>query len=119
MDTFPQDIEPKIHSATGCSESYTCQVQDSTISTSTDAGYKHTRPRSTRMIQTFTFAWNSVSKADFARILAFYKKHGTFASFAFVHPLDGKTYTVRFAEAMNWQYQYPYGWAGTLNFEEV
>lgn len=119
MDTFPTDIEPNISSATGCSDSYRWKVEDSTISTQTDAGYKHTRSRNTRMIQSFTFSWVAVPKKKFQRLLSFYKQHGTFKSFYFVHPLDGKTYTVRFAKQMEWQYQHPYGWTGSFCFEEV
>jgi hypothetical protein len=119
MRTFP-DIEPNIPAANSCGDSYKMSITDSTISTTTDANYKHTRPRATRMLASWSFSWVALSAEEFNVITSFFREVGTFEQFLFKNPIDGKAYTVRFAEAMkDWQYVYPYGWQGKLSFEEV
>ena len=118
MLNFP-GIEPNIASADNCGDSYKMTIKDSTISTSTDANYKHTRPRTTRMIREFTFSWVALSDADYLLLTDFYMQVGTFQAFAWVNPMDDQTYTVRFSENLDWQHIYPYGWTGSLKFEEV
>lgn len=118
--TFPEFDEPIISSATSGGDSYRVNVQDSTISTTSDANYKHTRPRTTRMIHSWTFAWNCVSESNFKKLKAFYEKVGTFQQFAWKNPADGVTYSVRFTDSpFTWQENYPVGYQGTLTFEEV
>lgn len=116
---FPDIGTPKVASATNCGDSYKLEIQDSTISTTSDANYKHTRPRTTRMLRTWTFVWNSVSESDYRKLQEFYMKVGTFQQFEWTNPMDGNNYAVRFTESLNWQEYYPYGWRGTLKFEEV
>lgn len=95
-------------------------IKDSTISTTTDAHYKQTRPRTTRMVAVWSFSWVALSDEDFSSITDFFRKVGTFQKFEFKNPIDGKLCIVRFAEPMtNWQYVHPYGWQGSLKFEEV
>ena len=95
-------------------------IKDSTISTTTDAHYKQTRPRTTRMVAVWSFSWVALSDDDFFRITDFFRKVGTFQKFEFKNPIDGKLCIVRFAEPLtNWQYVHPYGWQGSLKFEEV
>lgn len=119
MLRFP-DIEPNTSNADGCGDSYKISIKDSTISTTDDSGFKHTRPRTTRMIKTYTFSWMALSDDDFEEIQKFFNKVGTYQSFKFANWIDDKTYIVRFAESMtDWQYNHPYGWTGTLKFEEV
>ena len=119
MLSFP-DIEPNISAADSCGDSYKMSIKDSTISTTTDANYKQTRPRTTRMIVTWSFSWVALSDDDFFRITDFFRKVGTFQKFEFKNPIDGKLCIVRFAEPLtNWQYVHPYGWQGSLKFEEV
>lgn len=119
MLTFP-DIEPNIPAANSCGDSYKMSIKDSTISTTTDANYKHTRPRATRMLATWSFSWVALSDEDFAQIADFFRQVGTYKEFQFKNPIDNKTYIVRFAEVLtNWQHVHPYGWQGTLKFEEV
>ena len=119
MLSFP-DIEPNISAADSCGDSYKVSIKDSTISTTTDANYKQTRPRTTRMIVTWSFSWVALSEEDFSSITDFFRKVGTFQKFEFKNPIDGKLCIVRFAEPMtNWQYVHPYGWQGSLKFEEV
>ena len=119
MLSFP-DIEPNISAADSCGDSYKMSIKDSTISTTTDANYKQTRPRTTRMIVMWSFSWVALSDDDFSRITDFFRKVGTFQKFEFKNPIDGKLCIVRFAELLtNWQYVHPYGWQGSLIFEEV
>lgn len=119
MLSFP-DIEPNISAADSCGDSYKMSIKDSTVSTTTDANYKQTRPRTTRMVAVWSFSWVALSDEDFSRIADFFRKVGTFQKFEFKNPIDGKLCIVRFAEPMtNWQYVHPYGWQGSLKFEEV
>lgn len=118
---FPADFpEPRIPWLTNAGDSYGMEIQDSTITTTSDANYKHTRPRTTRMIHTWTFSWTRVSAADFAKLKAFWETVGTFQQFAWKNWMDGKTYSARFTTTpLNWQENYPHGWQGSLKFEEV
>lgn len=119
MLVFP-DIEPNISAADSCGDSYKVSIKDSTISTTTDANYKQTRPRTTRMVAVWSFSWVALSEEDFSRITGFFRKVGTFQKFEFKNPIDGKLCIVRFAEPLtNWQYVHPYGWQGSLKFEEI
>ena len=117
---FPTLPEPKISAADNCGSSYTMSIEDSTISTTTDANYEHTRPRTTRMRTNWTFAWMGMSDADFKTLTDFYHQVGKFAAFSWKNPIDEKTYAVRFADGLSgWQYDYPTGWHGVLKFKEV
>ena len=119
MLSFP-DIEPNISAADSCGDSYTMSIKDSTVLTTIDANYKQTRPRTTRMVAVWSFSWVALSEEDFSSITAFFRKVGTFQKFEFKNPIDGKLCIVRFAEPLtNWQYVHPYGWQGSLKFEEV
>lgn len=118
--TFPTDFpEPNIASTSGAGDSYKDKLQDSTISVTSDANYKKTRPRTTRMVETWTYAWVGVNDADFAKLKAFFGQVGTFQQFAWWDWSTKKDHVVRFIEALEWQENYPYGWQGTLKFEEV
>ena len=70
MLSFP-DIEPNISAADSCGDSYKMSIKDSTISTTTDAHYKQTRPRTTRMVAVWSFSWVALSDDDFSRITDF------------------------------------------------
>ena len=119
MLSFP-DIEPNISAADSCGDSYKMSIKDSTISTTTDANYKQTRPRTTRMVAVWSFSWVALSDDEFSRLTDFFKKVGTFQKFEFRNPANNKNIIVRFSEPMtNWQYVHPYGWQGNLKFEEV
>lgn len=115
---FPDIGRPCLPTAANSGGSHTVNVQDSTVSTTSDANYKHTRPRTTRMVRTWTFVWVAVSEAQMKKLLDFYYKVGTFQSFSFVDWDLGETHTARFAEALSYQYSYP-GYRFTLKFEEV
>lgn len=118
--TFPTDFpEPNIASSSGAGDSYKDKLQDSTISVTSDANYKKTRPRTTRMVETWTYTWVGVNDADFAKLQAFFRQVGTFQQFAWQDWSTKKDHVVRFIEALEWQENYPYGWQGTLKFEEV
>ena len=96
---FPDIGRPKLPTASNSGSSHLVSVQDSTIATTSDAGYKHTRPRTTRMIRTYTFTWNAVPEELMKKLLE-------------------ETHTVRFSEPLSYQYSYP-GYRFTLKFEEV
>lgn len=116
--TFPDIGEPQLSVASNCGSSYTVAIQDSTISTTSDANYKHTRPRTTKMITTWTYSWNTLTEEQKEALVAFFKKVGTFQDFLFTDYETGATHTVRFAEALTYQYVYP-RYQVTLKFEEV
>lgn len=118
--TFPTDFpEPNIASTSGAGDSYKDKLQDSTISVTSDANYKKTRPRTTRMVETWTYAWVGVSKADFDKLKAFFRQVGTYQQFAWTDWNTKEAHVVRFIEALEWQENHPYGWQGVLKFEEV
>lgn len=118
--TFPTDFpEPNIASTSGAGDSYKDKLQDSTISVTSDANYKKTRPRTTRMVETWTYAWVGVSKADFDKLKAFFWQVGTYQQFQWTDWNTGTAHVVRFIEALEWQENHPYGWQGVLKFEEV
>lgn len=82
MLTFPVTFpRPNIPTTSGCGNSCKLSIKDSTITTETDANYKLTRPRTTRMLRTWTFAWKAVPAEDMQRLLDFFAKVGTFNSF--------------------------------------
>lgn len=116
--TFPDIGEPNLSISSNCGSSYTVQVQDSTITTTSDANYKHTRPRTTKMITTWTYAWNGLTEEQKEVLVSFYHQVGTFQSFTFTDWETNATHTVRFAEALTYQYVYPC-YQVTLKFEEV
>lgn len=115
---FPDIGRPKLPTASSSGSSHLVSVQDSTIATTSDAGYKHTRPRTTRMIRTYTFTWNAVPEERMKKLLDFYRKVGTFQAFSFIDWDMKETHTVRFSEPLSYQYSYP-GYRFTLKFEEV
>ena len=118
--TFPTDFpEPNIASVSGAGDSYKDKLQDSTISVTSDANYKKTRPRTTRMVETWTYAWVGVSKADFDKLKNFFWQVGTYQQFQWTDWNTGTAHVVRFIEALEWQENHPYGWQGVLKFEEV
>ncbi|WP_196603001.1 hypothetical protein [Pectinatus frisingensis] len=119
MNTFPEIAAPNISSASNCSESFTENIADSTISTTTDANYKITRPRTTKMISTWSFSWVALSDDDYALLKTFWKQVGKFAPFSWTNPIDGQSYVVRFSGDFSFQHNHPAGWQGTLKFEEV
>lgn len=117
---FPTDFPvPKYSYTSNCGDSFKESLQDSTVTTQDDAGYKKTRPRTTRVVATWTFAWMGVSKQDYQKLRDFWLKVRTSQEFSFKNWLDDKTYAVRFTDSFEWQYNHPYGWQGTLKFEEV
>lgn len=116
--TFPDVGEPNLSTASGCGSSYTVAVQDSTISTTSDANYKHTRPRTTKMITTWTYAWNTLTEEQKETLVSFFKQVGTFQEFNFTDWETGAAHVVRFAEPLTYQFVYP-RYQVTLKFEEV
>lgn len=116
---FPTIKRPNIPYASNAGDSYKESIQDSTITTTSDANYKHTRPRTTRMIHSWTYAWNSLSEDDYKKLRAFWEQVGTFQSFEWTDLDTGETHLVRFSGNFEWQENFPLGYQGSLVFEEV
>lgn len=116
---FPDIKEPIIPGASNAGNTYTETIGVSTISTTTDANYKITRPRTTRTISTWQYTWSSLSQEDYEKLKTFFKKVRTSEEFIFRNYIDGKDYTVRFKDEFSFKHDYPYGWYGALTFEEV
>jgi hypothetical protein len=112
--TFPPPVVPE-----AASNSFQEDFPDSTISSTTDAKYKITRPRATRMPGTWDYSWVGVSDADYASLITFWKLvNGTSGSFLWTEPISAEQKTVRFSAKGKWV-QYAEGWRGNLSFEEV
>ena len=116
---FPTIQKPKIRYASNAGDSYKESIQDSTITPTSDANYKHTRPRTTRMIHSGTYVWTALSKDDYKKIKAFWEQVGTFQSFEWAEPDTGGKHIVRFSGTFEWQENYPIGYQGKLTFEEA
>lgn len=115
---FPTDFPPPVVPETE-SGSFKEDFPDSTISVKTDANYKQTRPRATRMPGTWTYFFRAVSNDDYAKLTAFWNEvHGTAGMFYWIEPISGETKIVRFTAKGDWQL-YCEGWRGSLSFEEV
>lgn len=114
---FPRPVIPEHESS-----SYKEDFPDSTISVKTDANYKQTRPRATRMPGTWTYFFRAVSDDDYLKLINFWKSvNGTAGNFLFTPwygPNAGTQLTVRFAAKGDWQ-PYTEGYRGSLQFEEV
>ena len=114
---FPQPIIPEVDSG-----SFKEDYADSTIATATDAGYKKTRPRASRMPGTWSYSWRAVSDEDYQRLIDFwFAVHGTADMFYFTPyygPAADQQKIVRFASKGDWQ-PYHEGYRGSLTLEEV
>lgn len=118
--TFPTDFpKPVVPFAGNSGNTYQMDIADSTITSTTDANYKITRPRTTRVIHTFTYTWTHLSDDDFNKLRTFWETVRTSESFSFANYSDGKTYNVRFSGAFSFKHDFPLGWYGSLVFEEV
>jgi len=116
--TFPDIGEPCLSVSANCGSSYTVNVQDSTISTTSDANYKHTRPRTTRKIKTWTYAWNDLTEEKKDILVDFFDKVGTYQDFQFTDWEKYEKHTVRFTEPLAYQFGAT-RYIVTLKFEEV
>lgn len=120
--SFPTLLpEPVVPYASNSGDTYSYKMNDSTISTTTDANYEVTRPRTTRIIHTFVYTWTRLTDAEFQTLADFWAAVRTSEAFSFLNYSDGKNYTVRFATGttFDFKYDYPNGWSGSLTFKEV
>lgn len=119
--TFPADQlqAPVIPRASDSGTTYAHEKADSTIESKVDASYKLTRPRSTRVINSFTYTWTMLTDAEYAILCAFWDQVRKSEAFLFTDYENGQTYTVRFANDFSFIYDHPVGWRGTLKLEEV
>ncbi len=117
LPVFPNIEQPQIPEA--ANNSFNEDFADSTISTTTTAKYKITRPGASRMPGSWDYAWNALSEADYALMIAFWKQvNGTAGMFLWTEPISGQQKTVRFTTKGKWQQKHT-GWTGSLSFEEV
>ena len=116
---FPDIGVPVCPFATNSGNTYTKVISDSTIKSETDGGYKITRPRNSRTISSWTFVWTHLTEEEYTRLEEFYKQVTTAMQFQWNNPLDEKEYTVRFSGQFSFVYDFPYGYRGSLTFEEV
>lgn len=116
---FPENFPPPlVPYATGGGDSYKVTIHDSTIAATTEGGYKITRPRNTRVVHTWTFAWGFLADADYRTLAEFYGKVGRHTPF--LYDMDGiGTVTVRFSNEFSAQRLEPVGWQVSLSLEEV
>lgn len=112
--TLPPPVIPEVSN-----NSYQEDFPDSTITTTTDAKYKITRPRASRMPGTWDYSWIGLTNAEYAELIAFWKLvNGTAGMFLWTDYISGEQKTVRFSAKGKWT-QYYEGWRGSLSFEEV
>ena len=70
-----------------------------TIKSDTDAGYKITRRKYTRVLHTWTLKWTHLSGADYALIdTHFQEAGGASAYWVWTHPQTSTEYTVRYKD---------------------
>jgi phage-related protein len=73
------------------------QREDSSIKTSMEAGYLHTRARFTRVRKSWKFKYNLMSSTDKGTLDTFLDTvKGTVDSFTWTNPVNNTSYTVRF-----------------------
>lgn len=117
LPVFPDIKWPVVPEAVA--DSYAEDFPDSTISTTTDAKYKITRPRASRMPGTWDYSWVALPPGDYNKLIAFWKEvNGTAGMFLWTEYVSGEQKTVRFSAKGKWK-QYARGWNGNLSFEEV
>jgi len=84
---------------------YGIEFEDKTMSSKSEGGYEHTRPKFTRKgRKTFTTGFTEMSAADFEIFTDFWDAFGGYKSFSWVDPATSKAYTVRFAEPPSVRY---------------
>lgn len=92
---------------------------DQTISSVSEAGYRISRPRTTRMPGRWTGSWTALTDEQYQMFEAFWKSvHGTSEMFTWMHPKFGTTHTVRFLSKSKFVLT-EYGWQGAVEVEEV
>jgi hypothetical protein len=117
LPVFPDITLPVIPEA--ANNSFQEDFPDSTISSTTDAKYKITRPRATRMPGAWDYSWVGLSSMEYAALVLFWKQvNGTAGMFLWKEPISGQQKIVRFSAKGKWT-QYHEGWRGSLSFEEV
>ena len=60
-----------------------------------------------------------IASENYEKLKAFWKKVRTSEEFEFKNYTDGKTYRCRFVDKFSFRLDYPIGWYGSLQFEEV
>tara|TARA_B100002049_G_scaffold227985_1_gene202132 strand:+ start:303 stop:659 length:357 start_codon:yes stop_codon:yes gene_type:complete len=84
---------------------FTEDTTDKTKEKKTEAGYRITRPKFTRAPRLiFTSGYQKLTNEDKATLQAFYREHGGYKAFEYVHPVDGTVHSVRFIGTLKFQY---------------
>lgn len=120
METFPITFPAPLYPESDGSSAKHDRV-DSTLSTTTDAGYTITRARNTRKQQKWTYAWAGIKDADYNTLDTFFQAVGMSDMFYFTPwtgPTAGTQTIVRITAKGDWQ-RYFTGWKGSITFEEV
>lgn len=96
-------------------------IENSAIRSSMESGTVVTRPRFTRMRTTWKLSWNVLHNTHYQIIRNFYLKTvvGGSLPFLWAHPLDNKTYTVRFLGNLEADPFSDVFWSVNLTLEEV
>lgn len=110
---------PVTQIADNAGDTHTITLKDSTITSETDAGYKQTRPRNTRIIETYSYSWTCLTDDQVKTVRDFFESVGTFDAFIFTDYSFGNKHAVRFADTPTLVYIHPVGWNVSLKFEEV
>lgn len=117
LSDFPEPVIPETDSS-----SFKEDFKDSTISTTTDANYKITRPRASRMPGSWSYTYRGVTEEQYFALIDFWRLvNGTAGMFYFTPyegPYKGIQKIVRFSAKGDWQPYYE-GYRGSLSFEEV
>lgn len=120
LPVFPTDFPAPLWPESG-GDSAKHNRKDSTVSSTTDANYTITRPRASRMPQSWTYAWRCVSDAQYNSLDTFFQQVGMSGMFEFTPwtgPTAGSMTVVRITAKGEWQRYYT-GWQGSITFEEV
>lgn len=97
------------------------EIENSVIRSSMESGTVVTRPRFTRMRTTWKLTWNTLRNDHYQIMKNFYRNTvvGGSLPFLWTHPLDNKTYTVRFLDKMNADPFSDIFWTVNFALEEV
>jgi phage-related protein len=96
-------------------------AQDPVIRSQTEAGYRQTRPRFTRVPKKWHISYGDLSDADQATLEAFEVtvKYGA-DLFTWTHPKTATQYSVRFAAPIKYKFTVTDSiWAAEFDLEEV
>lgn len=103
------------------------EIKDHSLKMQMDNETILTRPKYTKMPQSFKLTWSHMTTADYNKLRAFYKdRKGGALAFSWTYPTDagndlsGQTFTVRFDdESLNFKLTSVNYWEGTITLREA